>query len=174
MTRGDIDRNQQFLLFPKCFLHFLITRQPFSSNRHLQTLSVLKSLKLVLWERVNLSPTMLSFNLDKSSFFTCWCRITKTVDWMVFYATFNSISVISRQQFTLFTSSWVSPVLGRGSEVSCPRTLPWKKPRRSSAARTQDPWIMSQTLYHWAMKGPPPKQLTRQIFLASDFHTRPR
>ena len=46
------------------------------------------------------------------------------IDWMVFYAAFNSISVISRRQFTLFTSSWVSPVLGWGSEVSCPRTLP--------------------------------------------------
>ena len=34
------------------------------------------------------------------------------IDWMVFYATFNSISVISRQQLTLFMPSWVSPVLG--------------------------------------------------------------
>ena len=45
---------------------------------------------------------------------------------MVFYAAFNSISVISQQQLTLFMSSWVSPVLGWGSEVSCPRTLPRK------------------------------------------------
>ena len=44
--------------------------------------------------------------------------------------------------------SWVSPVLGRGSEVSCPRTLPRKKPRGSSVARTQDPQITSQTLHH--------------------------
>ena len=50
--------------------------------------------------------------------------------------------------------SWVSPVLGQGSEVSCPRTLPRKKPRGSSAARTQGPWIMSQTLYHWATQDP--------------------
>ena len=42
---------------------------------------------------------------------------------MVFYAAFNSISVISRRQLTLFMSlSWVSPVLDLGSEVSCPRT----------------------------------------------------
>ena len=34
------------------------------------------------------------------------------IDWMVFYAAFNSISVISRQQLTLFVLSWVSPVLG--------------------------------------------------------------
>ena len=31
---------------------------------------------------------------------------------MVFYAFFNSISVISRRQLTLFMLSWVSPVLG--------------------------------------------------------------
>ena len=31
---------------------------------------------------------------------------------MMFYAAFNSISVISRRQFTLFMLSWVSPVLG--------------------------------------------------------------
>ena len=32
---------------------------------------------------------------------------------MVFYAAFDSISVISRRQLTLFMLSWVSPVLGR-------------------------------------------------------------
>ena len=32
---------------------------------------------------------------------------------MVFYAAFNSISVISQRQLTLFMISWVSPVLGR-------------------------------------------------------------
>ena len=50
--------------------------------------------------------------------------------------------------------SWVSPVLGWGFEVSCPRTLPRKKPRGSRAARTQDLWIMSQTLSHWATQDP--------------------
>ena len=35
------------------------------------------------------------------------------IDWMVFYAAFNSISVISRRQFTLFMLSWISPVLER-------------------------------------------------------------
>ena len=47
---------------------------------------------------------------------------------MGFYAAFNSISVISRRLLTLFMSSWVSLVLGWGSEVSCPRTLPRKNP----------------------------------------------
>ena len=76
------------------------------------------------------------------------------VDWRVFYAAFNSISVTSRRQLTLFMSSWVSPVLGWGSEASYQRTVPQKKPRGSSAARTQDPWITSQTLYHWATQDP--------------------
>ena len=36
---------------------------------------------------------------------------------MVFYAAFNSISVISRRQLTLFMLSWVSPVLGQEVKV---------------------------------------------------------
>ena len=47
---------------------------------------------------------------------------------MVFYAAFNSISVISRRQFTLFMLSWVFTSTRLGSEVSCPRTLPRKNP----------------------------------------------
>ena len=34
------------------------------------------------------------------------------IEWMVFHAAFNSISVISRRQLTLFILSWVSPILG--------------------------------------------------------------
>ena len=47
---------------------------------------------------------------------------------MVFYAAFNSISVISWRQLTLFMSflGFISTRLG--SEVSCPRTLPRKNP----------------------------------------------
>ena len=75
--------------------------------------------------------------------------------WMVFYAPFNSILVISRRQFTWFMSFLrVSPVLGWGSEVSCPRTLPQKKHAGSSAARTQDPGITSQTLHRRATQDP--------------------
>ena len=74
------------------------------------------------------------------------------IDWMVFYAAFNSISVISQWQLPLFMSFLVFTSTRLGSKVSCPRTLPWKKPRGSSAARTQDPWITSQTLYHWATR----------------------
>ena len=43
---------------------------------------------------------------------TCIPICPHLIDWMVFYAAFNNISVISRQQLTLFMFSWVSPVLG--------------------------------------------------------------
>ena len=64
---------------------------------------------------------------------------------MVFYAAFNSILVISRRHFTLLMSFLGFTSTRLGSEVSCPRF---------SAARTQDPWITSQTLYHWATWDP--------------------
>ena len=52
---------------------------------------------------------------------------------MVFYAAFNSISVISRGQLTLFMLSWVSPVLGWALKChaqghSHEKTLPRKNP----------------------------------------------
>ena len=47
---------------------------------------------------------------------------------MVFYAAFNSISVISQRQLTLFTSFLGFTSAWPGSEVSCPRTLPRKSP----------------------------------------------
>ena len=47
---------------------------------------------------------------------------------MVIYAAFNSISVISRRQLTLFMSFLGFTSTRLGSEVSCPRTLPRKNP----------------------------------------------
>ena len=47
---------------------------------------------------------------------------------MVFYAAFNSISVISRRQITLFMSFLGFTSTRLGFEVSCPRTLPRKNP----------------------------------------------
>ena len=47
---------------------------------------------------------------------------------MVFYAAFNSISVISRRQLTLFMSFLGFTSTRLGSEVSCPRTIPRKDP----------------------------------------------
>ena len=54
---------------------------------------------------------------------------------------FNCISVISRQQLTLFMSSWVSPVLGSGSEMSCPRTLLRKNPEDPVRLEHRTPWL---------------------------------
>ena len=55
--KGEITGNKQFLLFPQCFLP---VRRIFCYfhriwNCRLQTLSVWKSLKFVVWERVNRS-----------------------------------------------------------------------------------------------------------------------
>ena len=73
------------------------------------------------------------------------------IDWL------NGVLRHFKQYFSHFTATAhiIHASLGftstrLGSEVSCPRTLPRKKPRESSVARTQVPWIMSQTLYHWA------------------------
>ena len=54
LGKGEIARNEQFLLFPQCFLSFWRTCCHFHqiSNCSLQTLSVWKSLKFVVWERV--------------------------------------------------------------------------------------------------------------------------
>ena len=55
----------------------------------------------------------------------CRCGL---IDWMVFYATFNSISVISRWQLMLFMSFLGFTSTKLGSEVSCPRTFVRKNP----------------------------------------------
>ena len=55
MGKGEIGCNEQFLLFPQCFLSILKTFCNFHQlkNCRLQTLSIWKSLKFVIWERVN-------------------------------------------------------------------------------------------------------------------------
>ena len=52
--KGEIARNEQFLLFPQCFLPVTKTLYRFHLVGYcrLQTLSVWKSLKFVVWERV--------------------------------------------------------------------------------------------------------------------------
>ena len=54
---------------------------------------------------------------------------------MVFYAAFNSISVISRRQFTLFMSFPGFTSTRLGSEVSCPKTLPRKNAEKRGSNR---------------------------------------
>ena len=55
-TLWEIARNEQFLLFPQCFLPFSRTSYHFHwiRNCHLQTLLVWKNLKLVVWERIKM------------------------------------------------------------------------------------------------------------------------
>ena len=52
--KGEIAHNEQFLLFPQCFVPILITFCHFHSikNCRLQILSVWEGLKFVVWERV--------------------------------------------------------------------------------------------------------------------------
>ena len=52
--KGEIARNEQFLLFPQCFLPFRATFCHFNqfNNCRLQSLPIKKSLKFVVWERV--------------------------------------------------------------------------------------------------------------------------
>ena len=54
LGKGEIASNEQFLLFPQCFLPTWITFCHFHQiwNCRLQTLSVWKHLKFVVWERV--------------------------------------------------------------------------------------------------------------------------
>ena len=53
--KGEIARDEQFLFFPQCFLPFWRTFCHFHQiqNCRLQTLSVWKSLKFLVWGRVN-------------------------------------------------------------------------------------------------------------------------
>ena len=54
LRKGEIARNEQFLLFSQCFLPFWRTFHHFHQiqNCHLQTLSFWKSIKCVVWKRV--------------------------------------------------------------------------------------------------------------------------
>ena len=56
--KGEIAHNEQFLLFPQCFLPIWRTFSHFHQVKKccLQTLSVWKGLKLVVWVRVNPFP----------------------------------------------------------------------------------------------------------------------
>ena len=55
--KGEIARNKQFLPFPQCFLPVWRTFCHFHQiqNCRLQTLSIWKGLKFVLWEKVNIT-----------------------------------------------------------------------------------------------------------------------
>ena len=71
MGKGEIARNEQFLLFPQCFLPVWITFCHFhqTQNCHLQTPSVWKRLKFVIWERVKYLTTADSVDQDQAAHF---------------------------------------------------------------------------------------------------------
>ena len=54
MGKGEIARNEQFLLFPQCFHPIWISLCHFRQiwNCRLQTLSVWKSVKFLVWKKV--------------------------------------------------------------------------------------------------------------------------
>ena len=56
VEKGEIARNEQFPLFPQCFLYFKTAFRHFHQNQNcrLQTLSVWKSKKFVVWESVKI------------------------------------------------------------------------------------------------------------------------
>ena len=55
VVKGDIALNEQYLLFPQCFLPFweILCHCYKIGNFRLQTLSVWNRLKFVVWKRVN-------------------------------------------------------------------------------------------------------------------------
>ena len=118
MGKGEIARNKQFLLFPVCFLSVWRTFCHFQvQNCRLQTLSVWKSLKFVVWERVknilqqiiiekkNVHLSICNNVLSQCllSFRTFICRKYVLVEWLIIG---NSSLVMSslftrRQSFSI-------------------------------------------------------------------------
>ena len=61
--KGEIAHDKQLFVFPECFLLTWRTFLPFSSNSKLSEIfSVWKSLKFVIWERVNMKFRSICFN----------------------------------------------------------------------------------------------------------------
>ena len=106
--KGEMARNEQFLLFPKCFLpiwralcHFYQIQ-----NCRLQTLSVWKSLKFAVWERVN--------TLTTDSFWKhCWKRrIAPNEQFLLFARCFLlnqkiAFSVVDKFWHHIFIGCWI-------------------------------------------------------------------
>ena len=127
MGKGELTSN--FSFFPLCFLSLCGTFCHFHQIRNclLQTLSVWKSLKCVVWERHkrvdnNVWKFTIAGGLFCLIFFSFPIRMFWVIfkshfpifDWMVLYAAFNSISVshITATAHIVHVFSWVLPVLG--------------------------------------------------------------
>ena len=87
--------------------------------KHLQLLNERKDNESMIKVCMNGIFYLMSVQGMGSKWILCYVRIMKgfgnivgLIDRTVFYAAFNSISVISWRQLTLFMLSWVSPVLG--------------------------------------------------------------
>ena len=85
---------------------------------------------------------------------------------MVVYTAFNSISVISWRQLTLFMSSLGFTSTRLGSEVSCPRTLPRKNLKDPVRL---EPRIPGLQVKHFTTE--PRRTLTREKQLVSEGQT---
>ena len=130
--KGEIARYKQFLLFPQCFV---------------KTCTADTWKPRLVWDRVKQSTINANdYQLQKRN--TFWL-----IEWC-FYAVFNSFSVMTRRQLTLFMFfPGVSPVLGWGSEAYCPKTLQSKTPE-DPVGSNPGPLITSQKLHHGVMQDP--------------------
>ena len=120
----------------------------------------IRKMKMVIWHGKNVDYALLLDRREKLSGLSYgrsllpYCiAFPYKVHWMVFYAAFNTILVKPGRQLTLFMSflGFTSTRLGLWSVL--PKETSWK-PRGSSSARTQEPWLMSRTFYHWATRDP--------------------
>ena len=80
LRKGEIALNEQFLLFPQCFLIVWRTFRHFHhiQNCRLQTLSVWKNLEIIVWERINTCKQQAGFMLKKCLQFVIFHRQVKT------------------------------------------------------------------------------------------------
>ena len=91
--KGEIARNEQFLLLPQCFLPIWTTFCHFRQiwNCRLQPPSVLESLKFVVWERVKLSR----YNGERYFSVIFFFRVSVTTQLLLYYSVYN----LERNQF---------------------------------------------------------------------------
>ena len=84
--KGEISHNEQFLLFPQCFLSIRRTFCNFHQigNCCLQTLSVWKSLKFVVWDRVKHRTTNQSLSCNLKIIFSLHVTAINTSEWHTF------------------------------------------------------------------------------------------
>ena len=106
--KGEIAHNEQFLLFPQCFLPVRRTFCHFHQvqNCRLQTLSVWKSLKFVVWERVK-TKWQESYPNGQYELSLSKCILRKNKHMFISYLTKKkNIQVLVTRGPIHLTSSW--------------------------------------------------------------------